>query len=46
MNSDASLKQAAKNRGETNVFQKPGGTRNNGGAAHTKKNNVTITYDN
>lgn len=40
------LKQAAKNRGEANVFQKPGGTKNNGGTAHTKKNNVTITYDN
>ena len=46
MNSDASLKQAAKNRGEQNVFQKQGGTRNNGGTAHTKKDNVTITYDN
>ena len=40
------LKQAAKNRGEANVFQKPGGTKNHGGTAHTKKNNVTITYDN
>lgn len=40
------LKQAAKNRGEANAFQKPGGTKNHGGTAHTKKNNVTITYDN
>ena len=40
------LKQAAKNRGEANVFQKPGGTKNHSGTAHTKKNNVTITYDN
>ena len=46
MKGDEILKQAAKNRGEANAFQKPGGTKNHGGTAHTKKNNVTITYDN
>ena len=46
MNNDANLKQAAKNRGEQNVYQKPGGTKNHGETAHTKKNNITITYDN
>lgn len=46
MNNDANLKQSAKNRGQQNVFQKPGGTRNNGGAAHSQKNNITITYNN
>ena len=46
MNNDANLKQSAKNRGQQNVFQKPGGTRNNGGTAHSQKNNITITYNN
>lgn len=46
MASDANLKQAAADRGEQNVFQRPGGKKNTGGSAHTKKNNITITYDN
>lgn len=32
--------------GKTNVFQKEGGTKNNGGEANTKKDGVTITYEN
>lgn len=38
--SDKKAKAAA---GMPNQFQKPGGTRNNGGTAHTKKNNNLIT---
>ena len=46
MANDANLKQAAKNRGEQNVYQKEGGTKISGnGKAHTPKG-VTITYEN
>lgn len=46
MANDDSIKQMQKERGEENVFQKPGGTKKVNGTAHTKKNKVTITYDN
>lgn len=41
---DAGIKKTQHDMGMENVYQKPGGTRNNGGTAHTPKNNGTITY--
>ena len=41
---DAGFKKTQHDMGIENVYQKEGGTRNNGGTAHTKKNNGTITY--
>ena len=39
-------KESQHDMGVENVYQKAGGTRNNGGTAHTKKNGGTITYFN
>jgi hypothetical protein len=41
---DAGVKKTQHDMGMQNVYQKAGGTRNNGGTAHTQKNNGTITY--
>lgn len=41
---DAGIKKSQHDMGMDNVYQKAGGTRNNGGTAHTPKNNGTITY--
>lgn len=41
---DAGVKKSQHDMGMQNVYQKEGGTRNNGGTAHTPKNNGTITY--
>ena len=41
---DAGIKKTQQELGVQNVYQKPGGSRNTGGSAHTKKNNGTITY--
>ena len=43
---DEGFKESQHNMGVENVYQKAGGTRNNGGTAHTKKNGGTITYFN
>ena len=43
---DANFKKSQHDMGMENVYQKAGGTRNNGGTAHTKKNGGTITYFN
>lgn len=43
---DKNLKNSAKDRGEENVFQKKGGTKNSGnGKAHTTKSGAIITYE-
>jgi hypothetical protein len=41
---DAGIKKSQHDMGMDNVYQKAGGSRNNGGTAHTPKNNGTITY--
>ena len=41
---DAGMKKTQHDMGMENVYQKPGGSRNTGGTAHTQKNNGTITY--
>jgi len=41
---DAGIKKTQHEMGMQNVYQKEGGTRNNGGSAHTPKNNGEITY--
>lgn len=41
---DASMKKTQHDMGMSNVYQKPGGSRDGGGTAHTPKNNGTITY--
>lgn len=41
---DAGMKKTQHDMGMENVYQKAGGTRNNGGTAHTDKNKGTITY--
>jgi len=46
MANDASIKQTRKNSGESNVFQKEGGTKTTGnGGKHSEKNEPIITYE-
>lgn len=41
---DAGIKKTQHDMGMENVYQKPGGTKDGGGTAHTPKNNGAITY--
>lgn len=41
---DAGMKKTQHDMGMSNVYQKEGGTRNNGGTAHTPKDGGNITY--
>ena len=41
---DAGIKKTQHDMGMENVYQKPGGTKDGSGTAHTEKNNGTVTY--